>query len=129
MASTNHKQVALDFLRFAQEGNRVGAEQLAAPGARHHNPYFSARMPALLDAIVAAAAVSPQRETDVKRVICEGDYVVTHSHIRQRPGDLGAAVVHIFRFQGDHIAELWDLGQAVPSDNPNTAREPKALLR
>jgi hypothetical protein len=27
--------------------------------------------------------------------------------------------VHIFRFQNDLIAELWDIGQAVPENSPN----------
>lgn len=29
------------------------------------------------------------------------------------------AVVHVFRFQGNLIAELWDVGQAVPENSPN----------
>jgi predicted SnoaL-like aldol condensation-catalyzing enzyme len=37
------------------------------------------------------------------------------------PGESGVAVVHIFRFQGDRIAELWDIGQPVPQDSPNQA--------
>jgi hypothetical protein len=28
-------------------------------------------------------------------------------------------VVHLFRFQGDKVVEMWDLGQAVPADSPN----------
>ena len=39
--------------------------------------------------------------------------------MRQKPGDLGAAVVHIFKFEGNLIVELWDMGQAVPEDSPN----------
>src|SRR5262249_13848809 len=39
--------------------------------------------------------------------------------VRQKPGDLGAAVVHIFKFEGNLIVELWDMGQAVPEDSPN----------
>jgi len=27
--------------------------------------------------------------------------------------------VHIFRFEGERIAELWDLGQPVPDGSPN----------
>jgi predicted SnoaL-like aldol condensation-catalyzing enzyme len=27
--------------------------------------------------------------------------------------------VHIFRFRGDKIVELWDLGQEVPESSPN----------
>jgi predicted SnoaL-like aldol condensation-catalyzing enzyme len=55
----------------------------------------------------------------VKRIIAEGDFVVTHSHVRQEPSDLGAAVVHIFRFENGRIVELWDLGQSVPEQSPN----------
>lgn len=115
----DRKTMALDFLRHARAGDRAAAERLVATGARHHNPYFAAGMPILLDAIVAAAKACPDREADVKRVVAEGDYVVVHSHVRHQRGDLGVAVVHIFRFEGDRIAELWDLGQAVPADNPN----------
>jgi hypothetical protein len=32
----------------------------------------------------------------------------------------GVAVVHIFRFEGERIAELWDVGPPVPAENPNT---------
>ena len=49
----------------------------------------------------------------------DGDLVAVHSRVRQKPGDLGAAVVHIFRFQGDRIVELWDMGQSVPENSPN----------
>jgi predicted SnoaL-like aldol condensation-catalyzing enzyme len=28
-------------------------------------------------------------------------------------------LVHIFRFDGGLIAELWDIGQPVPEDSPN----------
>ncbi len=117
MTDLDRKAIAVEFLRCARTGDRAGAARLTAPDARHHNPFFPAGMPALLDAI--AAAVNPDRRTDVKRVIADGDWVVVHSHVRQRPGDTGAAVVHIFRFDGDRIAELWDVGQPVPPESPN----------
>ena len=37
----------------------------------------------------------------------------------QKPDDNGAALVHLFRFEGDRIAELWDIGQAVPEQSVN----------
>ena len=119
MSSPDRKGTAVDFLRFAREGDRRSAERLLAPGAKHHNPYFAAGMPALLDAITAAAKQSTERQFDVKRVLADGEFVVVHSHVRQRPSEAGAAVVHLFRFEGDRIAELWDVGQPVPADNPN----------
>jgi len=32
------------------------------------------------------------------------------------------AVVHIFRFEGDPIAELWDIGQPAPDEIKNEKR-------
>ena len=119
MTGVDRKTVALEFLRLAREGQRPAAERLLAPGGRHHNPYFAAGFPALLDAIEATAAASPNRTTDVKQVVAEGDYVVVHSHVRQDPAARGAAVVHLFRFDGDRIAELWDVGQPIPENNAN----------
>jgi predicted SnoaL-like aldol condensation-catalyzing enzyme len=42
-----------------------------------------------------------------------------HSRVRQNPGDPDYAVMHIFRFEADKIAELWDFGQEVPKDIVN----------
>jgi predicted SnoaL-like aldol condensation-catalyzing enzyme len=67
---------------------------------------------------VAAAKQSTERQFDVKRVLADGEFVVVHSHVRQRPSEAGPAV-HLFRFEGDRIAELWDVGQPVPAENPN----------
>jgi predicted SnoaL-like aldol condensation-catalyzing enzyme len=55
----------------------------------------------------------------VKQAIAEGDLVMTHSHVRQKPEDFGGVVVHIFRFENGKIVELWDLGQSVPEESPN----------
>src|SRR5262249_16471635 len=119
MSSADRKRIALEFLRFAREGDRASAERLIAPGAKHHNPYFAAGMPALLDAITAAAKQAAERQFDVKRALVDGDPVAVHAHVRQRPSEPGVAVVHLFRFDDDRIAELWDVGQPVPADNPN----------
>ncbi len=36
------------------------------------------------------------------------------------PGEPGIAVVHLFRFQAGKIVEMWDCGQQLPADSPNT---------
>jgi len=61
----------------------------------------------------------PNMRITVKYVIGDGDLVAIHSHIVLRPGETGVAVVHLFRFQGDKIVEMWDCGQPVPADSPN----------
>lgn len=35
---------------------------------------------------------------------------------RRRADDRGAALVHLFRFERDRIAGLWDIGQEVLAD-------------
>ena len=49
----------------------------------------------------------------------DGDLVAVHSRVQHHAEDRGAAVMHLFRFDGDHIAELWDVGQQVPAESPN----------
>jgi predicted SnoaL-like aldol condensation-catalyzing enzyme len=65
------------------------------------------------------AAQNPNKVFEIKHTIAEGSFVVVHSHVRQKPGDLGAAIVHIFRFEQDRIVELWDVGQPVPDSAAN----------
>lgn len=113
------KQAALNFMKFARAGNRAGVEALLAPDAKHHSAYFAAGMPTLLDAMMAANKAVPNRTADIKLVVEGDDHVIVHSHVKREPTDLGTSVVHIFRFEGDYIAELWDVGQAVPAELPN----------
>jgi predicted SnoaL-like aldol condensation-catalyzing enzyme len=40
-------------------------------------------------------------------------------YVKQNPEDRSGAVVHIFRFAGNHIVEMWDLGQQIPDNMPN----------
>ena len=61
----------------------------------------------------------PDKWIDIKRVIAEGDIVAAHSHVSLNPGNVNVAVVHIFRFQGDRVVELWDISQEMKADSPN----------
>ncbi len=64
-----------------------------------------------------AHETSPNKSIEIKQCIEEGDTVVTHSLVVKE--DMEIAVVHIFRFENDQIAELWDLGQVIEKDTPN----------
>jgi len=113
--SEENKNTAVSFLKLASSGNVTEAyTQFVGAGFRHHNPYFAGSAEALQAGMEKNASQNPNKVLDVKRVIAEGDFVVTHSHVQQKPDDLGAAVVHIFRFEHGKIVELWDLGQPVP---------------
>jgi predicted SnoaL-like aldol condensation-catalyzing enzyme len=65
------------------------------------------------------ATKNPKKKLEIKLTLQDRDLVATYSHVQQNPGDLGVIVVHIFRFEGDRIVEMWDIGQAIPEDSPN----------
>jgi predicted SnoaL-like aldol condensation-catalyzing enzyme len=65
------------------------------------------------------AAKNPGKKLDVQFALEDGDRVAVFSRIKQDPSDRGGAAVHIFRFEDGRIAELWDIGQAVPADSVN----------
>lgn len=114
------KQAAVDFLHQAAAGRpREAARRLLKPGGRHHNPHFPAGWDALLDAMEEAARGAPQTRLEVQRVLADGDLVAVHSRVVHGPGAPEIAVVHLFRFEGDRVAELWDVGLQVPADSPN----------
>jgi predicted SnoaL-like aldol condensation-catalyzing enzyme len=118
--TNSQKDSAVSFLKFASSGEVGEAfSRFVGDGFRHHNPFFEGSAESLQAAMAENARQNPEKILEVKRVIAEGDFVVTHSHVRQRPGDLGAAVVHIFRFDDERIVELWDLGQPLPEVSPN----------
>ncbi len=119
MADSN-KNAAVSFLKLASSGRVSEAyAKFVGDGFRHHNPFFEGSAQSLQAAMKENAVQNPHKAIEVKRVIAEGEFVVVHFHVKHKPGDLGAAVVHIFRFEQGRIVELWDLGQPVPEKSPN----------
>lgn len=116
----SNRDAAVSFLKLASSGNVSEAYSLyVGDGFRHHNPFFEGTAESLQAGMDQNARQNPDKVLEVKRVIAEGEFVVTHSHVQQKPGDLGGAVVHIFRFEEGRIVELWDLGQPIPEKSPN----------
>ena len=114
------KDVAVAFLQLASSGRvREAYAKHVAPDFRHHNPFFVGDAQALMAGMEENARQNPDKSLSVVRALEDGDLVAVHSHVRQKPDDRGAAVVHLFRFEGDRIAELWDVGQPVPAQSVN----------
>src|SRR5689334_5860303 len=120
MVPTTHKDMAIDFLKLSSQGeSRNAFSKYVADGFKHHNAFFKGDKESLMVAMEENARKTPEKIFEVKRALQDGNLVAVHSHVKQNPQDPGAAVVHIFRFDGDKIVELWDLGQPVPKENPN----------
>jgi len=94
-------------------------QRVLKPGGVHHNVYFARGWDALLTAMEEAAKEAPNTSLDVKHVLSDGDLVAVHSHVVHKSGDPGFAVVHMFRFEDDRIAEMWDVGISIPPESPN----------
>jgi len=117
---TSRKEKAVSFLQQVASGEvREAYRRYIGTDFRHHNRYFRGDADSLMLAMEENAAKNPQKIFEVKRVIEEGDLVAVHSHVKQKPEDLGGAVVHIFRFHNELIVELWDVGQPIPENSPN----------
>ena len=110
----------MEFLRLVASGNVQEAyRKHLSPAFRHHNPFFAGDAQSLMSAMKESAANNPDKVLEILHALQEGDLVALHSRVRQTSDDLGGAVVHIFRFEEDLIAEFWDIGQAAPENSPN----------
>ena len=116
----SRKQVALRFLQLVVDGliDDAYGKYINLEGT-HHNPFFPSGFPELKKAMIENHVKFPSKQLIVKNVLGDGDLVAVHSHIILRPDEPGLAVVHLFRFHGDKIVEMWDCGQPLPPESPN----------
>jgi predicted SnoaL-like aldol condensation-catalyzing enzyme len=109
------KETALAFLRLTARGEVDEAfARHAAPDFRHHNPYFAADAATLKAGMKENAERFPNMVFEVQRALAEGPLVAVHSRAQLEEGGMELAVVHILRFEGGRIAEMWDIAQAAP---------------
>jgi predicted SnoaL-like aldol condensation-catalyzing enzyme len=114
------KNTAVEFLQLVVAGRiDEGYQRYVDMQGKHHNPFFPAGFPALKQAMIESHAQFPNKQYTVRNVLGDGDLVAVHAHIVLSPGEKDMAVVHLFRFQGDKIVEMWDVGQAISPDSPN----------
>lgn len=114
------KYIAQEFLKLAANGHSHEAFRLyVGKNFKHHNAYFKGDAETLMLAMDESSRKNPYKTFKIHHALRDGDMVAVHSHVKQNSTDLGAAVVHLFKFESDKIVELWDLGQVIPSDIKN----------
>jgi len=114
-----NRETAVNFLKLASSGKLDAAYVLVSSDFRHHNAYFAGDAESLKAGMAEAAKKFPHTTLEVKHTIEEDDIVAVHSRVQHSPETQEIAVVHIFRFAGEKIVELWDVGMEVPKDSPN----------
>jgi predicted SnoaL-like aldol condensation-catalyzing enzyme len=127
MARTHLEQTNLDTVHamyqnvlMALDSSRV--DDYIRPDYIQHSSLAAPGVQSLKDWLDARKADSPDAVQTIHRSFADGDHVIVHVHVSRWPGDLGFAVVDIFRIEGGKIAEHWDVLQEVPTDtvNPNS---------
>jgi predicted SnoaL-like aldol condensation-catalyzing enzyme len=118
--TNSHKATAELFLKLACSDVARAYRELTAPNFRHHNVWFPPDPKSLEKAMEENLRQHPEKKIEIKQSIEEGDRVVLISHVTFGPNDRGYALAHVFRFEGDRIAEMWDLAQEIPEGSPNT---------
>ena len=117
---SKRKQAAISFLKLASSGNLDEAyDNHVGANFRHHNPYFPGDAESLKAGMAEAHKKFPHTTLEVQHVFESEDLAAVHSRVRHSPDTPEIAVVHIFRFAGDRIVEMWDVGQEAPKDSPN----------
>ena len=114
-----NKRVAVDLLTTAFTGDLDEAISYLGEPYIQHNPQAADGHEAVRGFFTWLRDEYPNLTFEIKRVIAEGDIVVTHSHLVLEPGTPGRALADIFRLKEGKVAEHWDVMQDVPETAAN----------
>lgn len=115
-----NKKTVIAFYETAFAGN---PEQAVADhvGDRYlqHNPQAQDGTDAFIGFVHYLRGGYPQLRLDIKRVLGDGDLVVTHAQLVLNPEEPGRALADFWRLADGKIVEHWDVVQDVPSSSAN----------
>ncbi|RFA11819.1 hypothetical protein B7R22_17545 [Subtercola boreus] len=116
----NNKSVVVDYYTtaFAGDPEKAITDHF---GDRYtqHNPDAQDGPDAFIGFVKWLRGEYPNLELQIKRVIAEGDFVVTHSHLILEPGRPGRALADFFRLENGKVVEHWDVIQDIPAESAN----------
>ena len=113
-------QLVLDmFAEVLNPMDSSAVDRFISPGYIQHNQSVEPGVGPLKAFLDMIKEQTPEADHDVKRAFVDGDHVTVHYHVRRWPGDLGWAVIDIFRIEGGKVAEHWDVMQDVVEGGPN----------
>jgi len=104
-------------LAFNEHQPREAVERYLGDEYIQHNP----QAPDGPEAFIGFVEAFPEASVDIRRVVAEGDIVVTHSLIRFSDDDeRGTVAVDLFRLTDEgKIVEHWDVLQPFPEESAN----------
>jgi predicted SnoaL-like aldol condensation-catalyzing enzyme len=116
-----NKQTVRAFydLAFNQKKPDEAVARYVGSNYIQHNPAAGDGPGPFIEFVRAYTGRFPELQVDIKRVIGEGDLVVTHSLITTSSDDRGTAAADIFRLKDGKVVEHWDVLQPVPKTTAN----------
>ena len=115
-----NKRVVVDFFTtaFAGDPDKAISDHV---GDRYvqHNPLAADGTEAFRGFVTWLRGEFPDVKLDIKRVLADGDIVVTHSHLVLVPGTPGRALADFFRVEDGKVVEHWDVVQDIPETSAN----------
>ena len=117
----DNKKIVVSYYTLAFNDKKPEEAVAKYVGARYiqHNPQAPDGPDAFVQFVNGFAGQFPELHVEVKRVIAEGDLVVTHSLLTTSPDDGGTAAADIFCLEDGRIVEHWDVLQPVPETSAN----------
>lgn len=112
-----NKQTVVEFYELAFNGKQPeqAVEKYVGNEYIQHNP----QAPDGPEAFIGFVKAFPEASVDIRRVIAEGDIVVTHSLLKFTPDDSGTVAVDLFRLEEGKVVEHWDVLQPFPEESAN----------
>ena len=113
-----NKRIVKEFyeLAFNAKQPEQAVEKYVGPRYIQHNP----QAPDGPEAFVGFVRAFPEISVDIRRVIAEGDIVVTHGVVRFTADDEhGTVAADLFRVEDGKIVEHWDVLQPFPEESAN----------
>jgi predicted SnoaL-like aldol condensation-catalyzing enzyme len=116
-----NKQTVIAFYTRAFNDHKPADAVTKYVGSQYiqHNPDTRNGAEAFIQSATAFIGKFPQVSVEIKRVIAEGELVVTHDLVRMSPEDRGMAGADIFRLRDGKIVEHWDVRQPIPEKAAN----------
>jgi predicted SnoaL-like aldol condensation-catalyzing enzyme len=112
-----NKQTVVEFYELAFNGKQPeqAVEKYVGKEYIQHNP----QAPDGPEAFIGFVKAFPEASVDIRRVVAEGDMVVTHSLLKFTPDDRGTVAADLFRLEDGKVVEHWDVLQSFPEDSAN----------
>ncbi len=115
-----NKKLVVAYYETAFAGEPEKAVDLyLGPTYTQHNPEAADGPEAFIGFVHYLRGENPEMVLDIKRVVAEGDFVVTHANLVLKPGEPGLALADIFRLESGKVVEHWDVIQPVPQASAN----------